>query len=109
MLLMVTARWAIATALAICTVALLHDAVWLGVWRLVYPDAPAEPVVFHFGPMVACAIAYVSVLAIQIWRHTAEFRRSLGRRSAIWPRSALRLIRARRPLVNRAFTRSLLW
>jgi hypothetical protein len=77
-LLMVTARWAIATALAICTVALLHDAVWLGVWRLVYPDAPAEPVVFHFGPMVACAIAYVSVLGIQIWRHTAEFRRSLG-------------------------------
>ena len=79
-LLMVTARrWAIATATAICTVALLHDAVWLGVWGILYPDAPAEPVVFHFGPMVACVIAYVSILAIQIWRHTAEFRRSLGR------------------------------
>lgn len=79
-LLMVRARWAITIVLAICTVALLHDAVWLGMWRLVYPDAPAEPVVFHFGPMVVCVIAYVSILAIQIWRHTAEFRRSLGRR-----------------------------
>lgn len=80
-LLMATARrWAVATALAICTVALLHDAVWLGVWYLVHPNAPAEPVVFHFGPMVACVIAFVSILAIQIWRHTADFRRSLGRR-----------------------------
>lgn len=80
-LLMATARrWAVATALAICTVALLHDAVWLGVWYLVHPNAPAEPVVFHFGPMVACVIAFVSILAIQIWRHTADLRRSLGRR-----------------------------
>jgi hypothetical protein len=85
-LLMATARrWAVATALAICTVALLHDAVWLGVWYLVHPNAPAEPVVFHFGPMVACVIAFVSILAIQIWRHTAELRRNLGRRGDLAP------------------------
>jgi hypothetical protein len=79
-LLMLTARWVAASAIAICTVVLLHDAVWLGVWYLLHSNAPAEAVVFHFGPMVACAVACACVLLIQIWRQTAEFRRDLGRR-----------------------------
>jgi len=79
-LLMVTARWASATATAVCTVALLHDSVWLGVWYLVHADARIEAVVLHFGPMVACATACAAVLLFQIWRQTAEFRRNLGQR-----------------------------
>jgi hypothetical protein len=77
-LLMVAARWASATATAICIVALLHDAVWLGLWYLIHSNAGAEAAVFHFGPIAISAIACASVLAIQIWRQTAEFRRSLG-------------------------------
>lgn len=82
-LLMVTARWAIATAVAICIVALLHDAAWLGAWYLVHSRAGAEAVVFHFGPMVACVTTCVCVLLIQIWRQTAEFRRGLGRQRGL--------------------------
>jgi TIR domain-containing protein len=82
-LLMVAARWASATTTAICIVALLHDAVWLGFWYLVYSDAGAEAVVFLFGPMVLCAIACASVLAIQIWRHTAGFRENLRRQRGL--------------------------
>ena len=77
---MVRARWASATATAVCTVALLHDLVWLGVWYLVHPDARAEAVVLHFGPMAACATACAAVLLFQIWRQTAEFRQNLGQR-----------------------------
>jgi TIR domain len=79
-LLMVAARWANATATAICIVALLHDAVWLALWYMIHSNAGAEAVVFHFGPMVASMIACASILGIQIWRQTADFRRSLGRR-----------------------------
>jgi hypothetical protein len=79
-LLMVAARWANATATAICIVALLHDAVWLGLWYLIHSNAGAEAAVFHFGPMVICAIACAAILAIQIWRQTAGFRANLGRR-----------------------------
>ncbi len=77
-LLMVAARWASATATAVCIVALLHDAVWLGLWYLVHSNAGAEAVVFLFGPMVACATACAAVLLLQIWRQTAEFRRNIG-------------------------------
>ena len=79
-LLMVAARWASATATAVCIVVLLHDAVWLGLWYLVHSNAGAEAVVFLFGPMVACATACAAVLLFQIWRQTAEFRRSIGLR-----------------------------
>jgi hypothetical protein len=80
-LLMLTARWTSATAIAVCIVALLHDAVWLGLWYLVHSNAGAEAVVFHFGPMAACATACAAVLLLQIWRQTAEFRQRLhGRR-----------------------------
>jgi hypothetical protein len=79
-LLMVAARWASATTTAICIVALLHDAVWLVFWYLIHSDAGAEAVVFLFGPMVACATACAAVLLSQIWRQTAEFRRSVGLR-----------------------------
>ena len=108
-LLMVTARWAIATATAICTVALLHDAVWLGVWHLIYSDARAKPVVFHFGPMVACAIACASpfLASRSGGRRRSSAAASAGKRDLA--AFGLRLIRARPPLVNRAFTRSLLW
>jgi hypothetical protein len=82
-LLMMAARWASATATAVCIVALLHDAVWLGLWSLIHSNAGAEAVVFHFGPMVLCAIACASVLAIQIWRHTAEFRQNLRRQRGL--------------------------
>ncbi|HZO45668.1 MAG TPA: toll/interleukin-1 receptor domain-containing protein [Xanthobacteraceae bacterium] len=82
-LLMVAARWASATATAICIMALLHDAVWLGVWYLIHSGAGGEAVVFHFGPMVACATACAAVLLLQIWRQTAEFRQSLGRRRVL--------------------------
>jgi hypothetical protein len=77
-LLMVAARWASATATAVCIVVLLHDAVWLGLWYLVHSNAGAEAVVFLFGPMVACATACAAVLLLQIWRQTAEFRRNIG-------------------------------
>ena len=79
-LLMVAARWASATTTAICIVALLHDAVWLAFWYLIYSDAGAEAVVFLFGPMVASAVACASILAIQIWRQTASFRANLGQK-----------------------------
>jgi hypothetical protein len=80
---MTAARWASATATAICTVALLHDSAWLSVWYLVHADARIEAVVLHFGPMVACAAACASVLLFQIWRQTAEFRRSFGRQHGL--------------------------
>jgi hypothetical protein len=70
-LVMVTARWATATATAVCIVALLHDAVWLGLWYFVHANAGAEAIVFHFGPMVVSAVACASVLGIQIRRRTA--------------------------------------
>ena len=79
-LLLVAARWANATAIAVCIVALLHDAVWLGLWYVVHSNAGAEAVVFHFGPMVICAVACAIILAVQIWRGTAGLRANLGRR-----------------------------
>jgi hypothetical protein len=79
-LLMVAARWASATATGICIVALLHDAAWLAAWYLIHSGAGAEAVVFLFGPIVVCAIACASVLAIQLWRRTAGLRANLGRR-----------------------------
>lgn len=84
-LLMVTARWASATATAMCIVALLHDTVWLALWHLIHSNAGAEAVVLHFGPLVVSAVACGAVLGIQIWRQTAEFRRGLGRGRAIAP------------------------
>jgi hypothetical protein len=79
LLMVTTARWATATATAVCTVALLHDSAWLSVWYLVHADARIEAVVLHFGPMVACAAACAAVLLFQIWRQTAELRRGFGR------------------------------
>ena len=107
-LLMVAARWASATTTAICIVALLHDAVWLGFWYLIYSDAGAEAVVFLFGPMVACAIACAAVLAHPDLAADGGVPRE--------PRPAARPGRVQPlrstpgpPLVNRAFTRPLLW
>ncbi len=79
-LLMVAARWANATATALCIVVLLHDAVWVALWYLIHSNSSADAVVLHFGPIVVSAIACASVLGIQIWRQTADFRRSLRRR-----------------------------
>jgi hypothetical protein len=79
-LVMVAARWADATAIAVCIVTLLHDAAWLGAWYLIHSNSSAEAVVFHFGPIVICAAVCAGVLAIQIWRQTADFRANRGQR-----------------------------
>jgi hypothetical protein len=79
-LLVVAARWANATATAICIVTLLHDAVWIALWYLIHSNSSAEAVVLHFGPIVLSAIACAGVLGIQIWRQTAAFRANLGSR-----------------------------
>lgn len=82
-LLMLAYRWANGTAVALCAVALVHDAVWLGLWYTVHSNSSAEAVVFHFGPIVLSAIVCVAIVGIQIWRQTAEFRHSLGRRRGL--------------------------
>ncbi|MBX9778598.1 MAG: toll/interleukin-1 receptor domain-containing protein [Xanthobacteraceae bacterium] len=82
-LLMLAARWASAAATAVCIVALLHDAVWLGVWYAVHSAAGAEAVIFHFGPIGISAIACAGVLAMQAWRRTAWFRADLGPRRPV--------------------------
>jgi hypothetical protein len=79
-LVMVAARWANATAIAVCIVTLLHDAAWLGAWYLIHSNGGAEAVVFHFAPIAISAVACAAILAIQIWRQTEGLRANLGRR-----------------------------
>ena len=109
-LLMVAARWANATATALCIVVLLHDAVWVALWYLIYSNASADAVVLHFGPIVVMR----DRLRQRSWHPDLAADgglppqpRPAGRSGRI--RSLEGEPGARPPLVNRALTRSLLW